>query len=123
MVIEIYLPHDTYGYYKRGLQIQGNNMRLTIYEISSIKDAFKKVFGDGEIYLFGSRVDDGLKGGDIDLYIKPASALTTKDRLNKKNKLRMLLEDKIGEQKIDLVISKNTTNSIEQEALQKGIKL
>ncbi|WP_297483921.1 hypothetical protein [Sulfurimonas sp.] len=37
-------------------------MRLTQYEIASIKKIFEEVFGDGEIYLFGSRVDDSKKG-------------------------------------------------------------
>ena len=98
-------------------------MRLTKYEITSIKQSFKSVFEDGEIYLFGSRVDDSLKGGDIDLYINLNYPISTKERLNKKSKFRMELEDKIGEQKIDIVISKDKSRLIEQEAARKGIKL
>jgi predicted nucleotidyltransferase len=44
-------------------------MRLTNQEIKSIKESFHQVFDCGKIYLFGSRVDDSLKGGDIDLFI------------------------------------------------------
>ena len=102
---------------------KGNKMRLTKYEITSIKKSFKEVFEDGEIYLFGSRVDDSLKGGDIDLYIKLNHPISTRNILDKKSKFRIKLEDKIGEQKIDIVISKDTVRPIEQEALQKGIKL
>jgi hypothetical protein len=40
-------------------------MRLTHKEIESIKQVFLEIFGSGKIYLFGSRVDDTLKGGDI----------------------------------------------------------
>jgi len=47
-------------------------MRLTPYEIESIKKAFKESFGEGRVILFGSRVDDSQKGGDIDLYLIPA---------------------------------------------------
>ncbi len=46
-------------------------MRLSLVEIEAIKDSFKKVFGAGNIYLFGSRVDNDKKGGDIDLYLDP----------------------------------------------------
>jgi len=45
-------------------------MRLSKYYIDSIKSVFTSVFGTGEIYLFGSRVDDSKKGGDIDLYVE-----------------------------------------------------
>ena len=44
-------------------------MRLSKEERRAILDVFKETFGSGSIYLFGSRVDDRLKGGDIDLYI------------------------------------------------------
>ena len=43
--------------------------------------------------------------------------------INKKSKFKIKLEDTIGEQKIDLVVSKDTRRPIEQEALQKGIRL
>ena len=33
-------------------------MRLTQYEISSIKKAFYETFKDEKIFLFGSRVDE-----------------------------------------------------------------
>lgn len=36
-------------------------MRLKDIEIEAIKTAFAEVFGEGQIYLFGSRVDDNLK--------------------------------------------------------------
>jgi predicted nucleotidyltransferase len=98
-------------------------MRLTNYEIISIKEAFHQVFGDGKIYLFGSRVDDTLKGGDIDLFIKLDTVLTTKEMSNKISELKIKLYDKIGEQKIDVIISKDTKRLIEQEALSKGILL
>ena len=48
-------------------------MRLNENEIKSIKETFIKIFKDGEIYLFGSRLDDNIKGGDIDLYIETTS--------------------------------------------------
>jgi predicted nucleotidyltransferase len=44
-------------------------MRLTPQEIQAIKETFLNTFDKGNIYLFGSRVDDTKRGGDIDLYI------------------------------------------------------
>ena len=98
-------------------------MRLSNQEIKSIKEAFKEVFGDGKIFLFGSRIDDSKKGGDIDLYIQPKYTLDTKKILDKKIKFKLALYDKIGEQKIDVIISKDKNSSIEKEALQTGILL
>ncbi len=95
-------------------------MRLTQKEIKTIKQIFLDIYKTGEIYLFGSRLDDSKRGGDIDLFIKT----THQDGiLNKKIKFLSLLKQKIGDQKIDIVISKDTTRIIEQEALSKGVKL
>jgi len=98
-------------------------MRLTEYEINSIKKAFKETFESGDIYLFGSRVDDTKRGGDIDLFIDLIYKLDTKELLNKKSKFKLALYDIIGEQKIDVVISKDKNRSIEKEALKTGILL
>jgi len=100
--------------------IKGLLVRLTETDIFIIKEAFNKIFQKGDIFLFGSRVDDSKRGGDIDLFIKT----NHKDKiLDKKISFLSLLKQKIGDQKIDVVISKDTSRTIEQEALYKGVKL
>lgn len=48
-------------------------MRLTPEQRRVIVTAVRHAFGDdARIRLFGSRVDDGRKGGDFDLYIETA---------------------------------------------------
>jgi predicted nucleotidyltransferase len=98
-------------------------MRLLDSEIELIKSSFKEVFEDGYIYLFGSRVDDSSRGGDIDLFIIPKHKLPIDKLLDKKSKFRLLLEDRLGEQSIDIVISKDISRAIEIEALSKGVRL
>ena len=98
-------------------------MRLTKDELRLIKKAFYKTFKDGKLYLFGSRVDDEKKGGDIDLFIKLDTKLSIKEEINLKRKFRLALHDVIGEQKIDIIISKDKKRSIEQEAIKNGVEL
>ena len=50
--------------------------------------------------MFGSRVRDDAKGGDIDLLI--ISEILNRKRLRS---LRLRLQDCLGERKIDLVVS------------------
>ncbi|SMM99264.1 DNA polymerase, beta-like region [uncultured Candidatus Thioglobus sp.] len=45
-------------------------MRLSNTEINAIKRCSAEFFPNSEVFLFGSRVDDDKKGGDIDLYIE-----------------------------------------------------
>mgnify|MGYP002629446430 CR=1 FL=1 len=98
-------------------------MRLTKYEVKVIKNSFDEIFEGGEIYLFGSRVDDAKKGGDIDLFLDLKNNLNMTQELDKKSRFKIELEDKLGEQKIDVVISKNKERLIEKEALKHGIRL
>jgi predicted nucleotidyltransferase len=98
-------------------------MRLTQNEKDSIKKTFLEVFGDGEIYLFGSRVDDSKRGGDIDLFIRLPYCLNSDDLFDKKSEFRLKLYRLIGEQKIDTVFSKDKPTSIEKTALQTGVLL
>lgn len=46
-------------------------MRLTEHEVTAIKQAAREAFGDDAVVrLFGSRVHDNLRGGDIDLLVE-----------------------------------------------------
>lgn len=98
-------------------------MRLTSYEIEMIKKSFFEVFKSGKIYLFGSRIDDSKRGGDIDLFIELSLDLSAKEIMEKKSAFKLRLYNRIGEQKIDVIISTNKQRSIEKEALSQGILL
>ena len=95
-------------------------MRLSQKYINVIKSKFEEVFDIGEIYLFGSRVDDTKKGGDIDLY------LVLKEHNNlfeKKIKFLSRVKRELGEQKIDVVFNQDPNRLIEKEAIRWGVKL
>ncbi len=96
-------------------------MRLTKFEHKMIKKAFIEIFESGKIYLFGSRVDDAQRGGDIDLYLIPDRRFDNE----RERKIRFLikLDEYIGEQKIDVIMAKDRNRLIEQEALRYGVLL
>ncbi len=96
-------------------------MRLKNFEIEKIKSSALNIFGkDVQVTLFGSRVDDLSKGGDIDLYIQsPLKNSTIESKIN----FLIDLKSAIGDQKIDVILAKDSSRLIEQEALTKGIKL
>lgn len=96
-------------------------MRLNVFEQQQIKKAFLETFENGKIYLFGSRVDDTQRGGDIDLYLIPHKKFEN-ERERKINFL-VKLDNYIGEQKIDVILAKDSTRLIEQEALKYGVIL
>ena len=80
-------------------------MRLTQQEIDAIKAAARETFGrDAVVRLFGSRVRDDLKGGDIDLHVETEAARASFDyRYDFSERLAKYL----GDRKIDVVVSKN----------------
>ncbi len=98
-------------------------MRLSEYEIKMIKKAFHETFDDGKIYLFGSRVDDTKRGGDIDLYLELDENFSAVELMHLKVQFKLKLYDLISEQKIDIVISKDKERSIEKEIMKNGVLL
>ncbi len=75
-------------------------MRLDAEEVGAIKRAAAEVFGAAAIVrLYGSRVDDTKRGGDIDLHLEVPPGHATPAR---QNDFYWALANAIGEQKIDI---------------------
>ncbi len=86
-----------------------------------IRETAERVFGPGtEVYLFGSRVDDTRRGGDIDLYVVPGEK---DDLFERKTRFLVELWKRLGEQRIDVVLSRNPERAIEKVAREEGIRL
>lgn len=78
-------------------------MRLKQRDIDAIKIAAREVFGDTvTVRLFGSRVDDDLRGGDIDLLIEADAS--DRAEWQRVGAFRDVLFRHIDEQKVDVVL-------------------
>lgn len=78
-------------------------MRLTKNAITKICEAAKHHFGSqAKVWLFGSRVDDNKRGGDIDLYVEVDTPIS--DRVLKTCRMEAEIQIALGEQKIDIVV-------------------
>jgi predicted nucleotidyltransferase len=95
-------------------------MRLTPEEVAGITTAVAEVFGPtATVRLFGSRVRDDLKGGDIDLLVEvPPGRETFADECA----LGLALTEYLGDRKVDilLVMPGRPLAPIEQIAFREG---
>ncbi len=99
-------------------------MRLSADYVAAIKDAARDAFGaTAVVRLFGSRTDDSLRGGDIDLHVEA-------DVLDDEWRARGLFEDalfrRIEPQKVDVVITQRggrEPRGFERIAYRDGIVL
>ena len=82
-------------------------MRITPEQHRHITGILKKHFGQGSrIWLFGSRINDQAKGGDIDLYLEPEYQ-SAKDIVAARLAAMAELHQTLGDQRIDLVINRH----------------
>lgn len=81
-------------------------MRISKEEIKVLKDKLKNISSSAKLYLFGSRIDDTKKGGDIDLLVV-SKEVTKKDL----RKLRIDFFENFGEQKLDIILDDGEFNS------------
>jgi len=94
-------------------------MRISAFEREVIVNAITSRDSEAGIWLFGSRADDSQKGGDIDIGI-----LSGKIDFIKKLGIKSDICEKIGEQKIDLVVSKTGDTAFFKYAImEQGILL
>jgi len=91
-------------------------MRLTQMEKDNLLKSIHYWDKDAQVYLFGSRTNDNKKGGDIDLAVR-----SNKIGLKEKIDIKLKFFEEFGEQKIDLIIideaSQTFWNVIKDEAL------
>ena len=99
-------------------------MRLTDDQRSIIKSAVTKIVGaDSKVWLFGSRVDDRKRGGDIDLLVETGRVISGKVSLL--CKLEGALVMSLGDRKIDVLLKDGQMNEapIFLAAKEKGVLL
>ena len=96
-------------------------MRLTQNEVKIIKYNILRDIKDAKIILFGSRVDDDKKGGDIDIFVETKQIVTLKEQI------KILTNFEIDGifRKVDLVLKTPSTKDqpIFHTACKEGIQL
>jgi predicted nucleotidyltransferase len=89
-------------------------VRISDSVVRTIKASVARHFGaDARVYLFGSRVDDARRGGDIDLLVE--TELAGQEALRAKVRVMTDIQLAHGDQKIDLVVT--TPESGDQRAI------
>ncbi len=99
-------------------------VRLCPEEIAAIKEVVAAVLGPrAQVWLFGSRADPALKGGDIDLYIETDECLSHPAAVDAQ--IYAMLIKRLGERKIDLVLrhAASPPALIFAEAKRTGVRL
>lgn len=86
-------------------------MRLSAFERTTLKQTAIACFGaDASVRLFGSRVDDSKRGGDIDLLIQ--TQLADPERVaGARTEFLAAVQGLLGEQKMDVLIDFPTRQS------------
>lgn len=93
-------------------------MRLSILERKVIRRCIHSFDPQARIYLFGSRVKNNTRGGDIDLLI-----ISNKINFIDKIKLKVMIFKEIEEQRIDMLITHDTKKPFVKLSLREGVRL
>ena len=93
-------------------------MRLNPKEIEVIEQSVAEVDPAAIVYLFGSRVNDAARGGDIDLLVE-SSCIDSR----KKRDLHDHLFHRLGAQKVDLFVTEDYSEPFARIARSKGVRL
>ncbi len=99
-------------------------MRLSPEQAATIRRVVTETFGgNARTRLFGSRVDDRERGGDIDLFVEVDHPLA--NRAAAASRLAAGLQIALGEQRIDVVLVDPETRPlpIHDEARRHGLAL
>lgn len=99
-------------------------MRLSAEERAAIRAAATEAFGpEARLRLFGSRVDDAARGGDIDLAVH--LPVGSNAGFSEESRFRTRLCQAIGDQKIDILLipAEGPQSTIQKIAIETGVVL
>ena len=95
-------------------------MRVKDEQAGFLKQSISDYLPDAAIYLIGSRVNDKLKGGDIDILVVAGKELSGQE----KRDIKLSFYKKFGMQKLDIVsIKKDEPSTFKELALLESVKL
>ncbi len=83
-------------------------MRLTSEQVNIIKKTVNTLCENAEVKLFGSRLDDNAKGGDIDLLISLKEPIEHPAKLSAKIAAQLMMA--LGGQKVDVLLLEPSVN-------------
>jgi len=93
-------------------------MRLSPEQVRIIRSSVESCDPEAKIFLFGSRVNDQAKGGDIDLL-----CLSSQIDRQKRRRIRREMSDRMGGRKVDLIVASDETSPFTRLALEDGVRL
>lgn len=99
-------------------------MRLTSDQVAGIKGVARAVLGpDARVTLFGSRVDDACRGGDIDLLFETDARIERPAEVI--GRLYARLVQALGDRRIDVLLREAATPvaPVHEEARRTGVLL
>jgi hypothetical protein len=95
-------------------------VRISAQTRDAIKSHVTRLAPESECFLFGSRTVDTAKGGDIDILVLTPARLP----LPRLSRMRRLILNQIGEQKLDIVnFPTASDHPFKRAALENAIKL
>lgn len=84
-------------------------MRLTQEQVQITKSTVARVLGaESRVWLFGSRVDDDLRGGDIDLLVETEAQFSNRAKVLCKLYGALILA--LGDRKLDVLLKDGRTS-------------
>lgn len=93
-------------------------MRLTAFEIKTLRTIINEIDPAGSVYLYGSRANDNRRGGDIDIYLQASHPIDLKTRLRTQYRLQQACNTHV-----DLLVKnpQQPLQTIHQIAIEQGV--
>ena len=102
-------------------------MRLSAVDRLAVESACREALPAGtRVLLFGSRLDDERRGGDIDLLVELPETLSADDAVDRRTRFTARLYRLLEERRIDVVMTQQgqpDSRSVVDAARRQGVEL